>query len=95
MASYQIKHYLPKGEPDREWIARTYSRVLKCSEAAKTSEGQTKTDFESELKVLNRALAACDVSIERAEEEYQIYRRTRTMKRAAGAEAAQKAMSEF
>ena len=95
MASYAIKHYLPQGDVTREWTARTYGRILKCSEQAKIAAGQIKADFESELKVLNRALPACDISLEKAEEEYAIYRRTRSMKIQAGVEAAQKAMSEF
>ncbi len=95
MASYAIKHYLPQGDVTREWTARTYGRILKCAEAIDATEGAVKGQFESELKVLNRALAACDVSMEKAEEEYNIYRRTRTMRRQAGAEAAAKAMNEF
>ena len=95
MASYQIKNYLPARDPDRAWIARTYSRLQKCNENAKTAQGKAKQDFEAEASVLNRALQACDISLEKAEEEHAIYRRTRTMRRVAGSEAAQKAMKEF
>ncbi len=95
MTSYAIKHYLPAGNPTREWTARTYGRILRCKEQSDNADGQVKKQLESEISVLNRALAACDITPEQAEKEYGIYRKTRSMCLQAGAEAAKKAMDEF
>ncbi len=87
---YNIKSFLPQGDVTQAWISRTYSRILKCQEGVETTEGEVKEAFVSELKVLQLALKACDISLDKAEQEYQTYRRLRTMKR----EAIQKAMKE-